>query len=99
MADKSPARSPKEIEADLEATRNRLSRTVDELAYRVSPETLKSNAKAKVDAQVHQLVGRAKGTVVDEGGDARLDNIAKGLGGVAAGALTLGVLRRIFYRG
>lgn len=98
MADKQPARSTKEIEAEIAATRSRLARTVDELAYRVSPETIKSNAKAQVNSQVNALVGQAKGTVVDPAGDPRFENIAKGLGGVAAVALTLGVLRRAFNK-
>ena len=99
MADKQPARSTKEIEADIAATRNRLSRTVDELAYRVSPDTIKANAKAKVNTQVHSLVGQAKGKVVDPAGEPRLDNIASALGVVAGAALSLGVLRRLFNKG
>ena len=98
MADKKPTRSTKEIEADIAATRSRLSRTVDELAYRVSPDTLKNNAKQQAKAQVNTLVGQAKGTVVADSGDPRFDNIAKGLGGLAAGALVLGLLRRTFNR-
>lgn len=99
MADKKPARSTKEIEADIAATRNRLSRTVDELAYRVSPETLKANAKAQVNTQINTLVGSAKGKVVDPAGEPRLENIAAGLGVLSGAALTLGVLRRIFNKG
>lgn len=99
MADKKSTRPTKEIEAEIAATRSRLARTVDELAYRVSPDTLKSKAKARVDNKINTLVGRAKGTVVDPDGDLRLEAIAKALGGVAAGALALGVLRRVFHRG
>lgn len=91
MADSQPSRSPKEIEADLAATRNRLSRSVDELAYRVSPSTLKSNAVAS-------LKGAANDAAFTPEGDLRFDRLAKVLGGVAGTALTLGVLRRAFYK-
>lgn len=92
MASTQPARSPKEIEADLAATRSRLSRTVDELAYRVSPDTLKANAVAT-------LKGKANDAAFTPEGDVRFDRAAKVLGGVAGTALTLGLLRRIFNKG
>lgn len=92
MASTQPARSPKEIEADLAATRSRLSRTVDELAYRVSPDTLKANAVAS-------LKGKANDAAFTPEGDVRFDRAAKVLGGVAGTALTLGLLRRIFNKG
>lgn len=98
MADKQETRSVKEIEADIAATRSRLGRSVDELAYRVSPATIKANAKANVESQVHGLMDQAKGTVVTRDGEPRLDNFAKVLGGVAAVSLTLGTLRRLFNR-
>ncbi|WP_131103810.1 DUF3618 domain-containing protein [Ornithinimicrobium sufpigmenti] len=99
MADTQPDRSMKEIEADIAATRNRLARTVDELAYRVSPQTLKAKAIADVQGRVQDVADRAKDKVVDPDGEPRYENIAKALGGVAATALTLGSLRRLFNRG
>lgn len=98
MADKQPARSVHEIEADIAATRSRLSRSVDELAYRVSPQTLKSKALGNIQMQVQQLTGAAQSTVVDPDGQPRYENIAKGLAGVAAVAVTLGTLRRLFNK-
>ena len=92
MASKQPARAPKEIEADLAATRSRLSRTVDELAYRVSPDTLKANALASIK-------GKANDTAFDAQGQPRYDRLAKALGGVSGAALGLGLLRRIFNKG
>ena len=47
MANKQPARSVKEIEADIAATRSRLARTVDELTYRYAGNRLQA-----VDDQV-----------------------------------------------
>lgn len=98
MADKQPARSVKEIEADLSATRSRLARSVDELAYRVSPDTIKARARNELDSRVQHFTGQAKGTVVTDSGEPRYENIAKALAGVAATALTLGTLRRLFNR-
>ncbi|AXH96035.1 DUF3618 domain-containing protein [Ornithinimicrobium avium] len=92
MAGKQPARSVTEIEADLTATRNRMSRTVDELAYRVSPDTLKANAIAS-------LKGKANDAAFDADGNPRLDRLAVVLGGVAGTAILLGLLRRAFHRG
>ncbi|RIK15755.1 MAG: DUF3618 domain-containing protein [Acidobacteria bacterium] len=92
MAAKQPARSMAEIEADLAATRNRMARTVDELAYRVSPQTLKTKALAS-------LRGKANDAAFDAEGNVRLDRLAMVLGGVAGTAIVLGLLRRAFYRG
>lgn len=98
MADKQPARSVKEIEADISATRSRLARTVDELAYRVSPQTLKANALASAQGKVQHFAQVAQDKVVDPTGEPRYENIAKALGGVAAGAIVLGTLRRLFNK-
>ncbi|GAA5168924.1 DUF3618 domain-containing protein [Ornithinimicrobium tianjinense] len=91
MASTQTARSPKEIEADLAATRNRLARTVDELAYKVSPQTLKANALAS-------LKSSANDATFDQDGNLRYDRLAKVLGGAAAGAIVLGLLRRTFNK-
>lgn len=99
MADKQPDRSAQEIEADIAASRDRLARSVDELAHRVSPQTIKANAIANVQGRVQAVVDRAQDKVVDPSGEPRYENIAKALGGVAAAALTLGTLRRLFNRG
>ncbi|MGC5583141.1 DUF3618 domain-containing protein [Ornithinimicrobium sp. W1665] len=92
MADKKSARSPKEIEADIAATRSRMSRTVDELTYRVNPQTLKANAVAS-------LKGRANDAAFQADGTPRYDRLAITLGGVSGSALLLGVLRRTFNKG
>ncbi|ANS78561.1 hypothetical protein SGUI_1165 [Serinicoccus hydrothermalis] len=91
MANKQPSRSVKEIEADISATRSRLARTVDELTYRVSPDTIKANAIAS-------LKGKVNDATMDSEGNPRYDRLATVLGGVAVVAVTLGGLRRIFNR-
>lgn len=85
-------RSVTAIEADLTATRDRLSRTVDELAFRASPAEIKRKQTEKLKGKVHE-------TVYDEDGAPRLDLLATALGVVAGVAITLGLARRIFYRG
>ncbi len=92
MAGQQSARSVPEIEADLAQARTRMARSVDELAYRVSPQTLKANAVAS-------LKGKANAAAFDEQGNVRLDRVATVLGGVAGTALVLGLLRRAFFRG
>ncbi|WP_022922783.1 DUF3618 domain-containing protein [Ornithinimicrobium pekingense] len=92
MAAQQQQRSVKEIEADLAATRTRMARSVDELAYRVSPQTIKANTIAS-------LKGKANDAAFDEQGNVRLDRVANVLGGVAGTALVLGLARRAFYRG
>lgn len=106
MADTKATRSTEEIEADLSASRDRLARAVDELAFRLSPDELKRRGmekvdaqKAQLDAQKAQLKARLKATAYDEQGDIRLDLVAQALGAVAGVALTLGLARRVFYRG
>lgn len=103
MADTQQARSPKEIEADLDATRTRLSRTVDELAYRASPQTLKAKALATIKGRADEARGtvksRANDAAFDAQGNPRYDRLATVLGGTGGASLLLGLLRRKFHRG
>ncbi len=99
MADTKEPRSTDEIEADLAASRDRLARTVDELAFRASPAEIKRRQMEKVDAKKAELLAQADQTLRDEQGDIRLDLVAYALGAVAGVTFTLGLARRIFYRG
>ena len=98
MADKQPsapakpARSTQEIEADLAATRDRLARTVDELAFRATPAEIKRR-------QVENLKTKVQHVAFDAHGNPRLDRIAVALGSVAGLALVLGLARRAFHKG
>ncbi|MFC5040702.1 hypothetical protein [Ornithinimicrobium kibberense] len=69
-----------------------MSRTVDELTYRINPQTLKTNAVASLKGKANDAAFQADGTP-------RYDRLAMGLGGVSGAALLLGVLRRTFHRG
>jgi hypothetical protein len=98
MADKQPsdtaqkARSTKEIEADLAATRERLARTVDELAFRASPDEIKRR-------QVELLKEKARLLLVNEHGRFRMDRLAATLGVVAGVAVLFGLGRRTLHKG
>lgn len=72
------------IESDLEATRQRLASTIDQLAYRTSPKTI---AKREVN--------QVKGFFVAADGSPRTDNILKVVGGIAGAVIVLGIVRKI----
>ncbi|MFL6224036.1 MAG: DUF3618 domain-containing protein, partial [Actinomycetes bacterium] len=62
---------PETLESDIEATRERLAATIDQLAYRASPKTI-----------VRREVNGFKAHFVDAQGNPRTDNILKVAGGV-----------------
>lgn len=70
-----PERTPAEIEADIERTRERLAVTVDEIAERVKPANLARRALSSLKAQV-----------VDADGTVRTQRVA-----ILAGVLAAGV--------
>lgn len=92
MAEDTSHRSVAEIEADLDATRERLARSVEELAHRVSPAELKRRQSEAVREKVNE-------TFYTPAGDLRYEVVATILGGVAAVTLLLGGARRLFYKG
>ncbi|NHC12831.1 DUF3618 domain-containing protein [Motilibacter sp. E257] len=75
------ARSPAQIERDIEVTRQRLAGTIDEISDRVKPANLVADAKAKAKAQF-----------VNPDGSPRTDRIAV-VGGVVVAVVALVVLR------
>ncbi len=77
-----PARTPAEIEAEIEATRARLAGTVDAIAYRVKPANV---ARRGVES--------ARAQVVDERGNVRADRVAV-LAAAVAGVVGLVLWRR-----
>ncbi|SNC71941.1 Protein of unknown function [Kytococcus aerolatus] len=85
-------RSVEQITRDLDSARVRLAGDVDELVYRAHPKEL--TKRAKEDAQV-----KFTETMYDHEGELKGDLIAKGLGGAGAALFTLGLLRRLFYKG
>jgi Protein of unknown function (DUF3618) len=78
------ARSPEEIQSDIDAAQKRLADQVDELSDRLQPQALASDALDGV-----------KKVFVEEDGSPKVKPIA-----IAAGTVTaLLVLRKIFHRG
>lgn len=73
------------LESEIEATRERLASTIDQLFYRSHPKTIASRQVAAV-----------KGHFVDvETGQPRTDNILKAVGGVVGVIVVFGLIRKI----
>ena len=85
MADK-PAdpRAVASIESDMEATRDRLAATIDELAYWVNPKTI-----------VRRQIASVKAHFVDEQGQPRTENILKTAGVVVGVIAVFVVIRKV----
>ena len=75
---------PETLESDIEATRERLAATIDQLAYRASPKTI-----------VRREINGIKAHFVDAQGNPRTDNILKVAGGVVGFAVLVVVLRKV----
>lgn len=82
--DGSPDRSLSATEADIEATRERLAQTIDELLERTSPRNV-----------VRRQVAEVKAFFVDPQGNPRTDNILKVAAGVAGFVGVVVVIRRV----
>ena len=86
MSDTTPKdRGPDALERDIEAARERLAGTIDQLAYRSSPKTI-----------VRREVASVKSHFVDPAtGRPRTDNILKVVGGVVGFAVFVVVVRKV----
>jgi hypothetical protein len=73
------------LEAEMEATRERLAGTIDQLVHRASPKTI-----------ARREITSVKGYFVDlQTGQPRTTNILKVAGGVLGVAVLLAVVRRV----
>ncbi len=73
------------LEAEIEATRERLVETIDQLVHRTSPKTIANRQTTSIKAHF-----------VDPGtGQPRTDNILKVVGGVVGFIVVLRVIRKI----
>jgi hypothetical protein len=77
-------RGPNSIEGDMEATRERLAETIDQLIYRASPKTI-----------ARREIATLKAHFVDAQGEPRTDNILKVAGAVAGFIVFVVVTRRV----
>ena len=75
---------PETLESDIEATRERLAATIDQLAYRASPKTI-----------VKREINSIKAHFVDPQGNPRTDNILKVAGGVVGFVAFVVVMRKV----
>lgn len=80
------ARSPRQIEVDIEATRTRLASTIDELAYRTKPAVV-------VQRQKDVVVAKLQETFLTPNGDLRMDRVAAVVAVVAV-LVSIGIKRR-----
>jgi hypothetical protein len=73
------------LELEMEATRERLASTIDQLVYRASPKTI-----------ARREITSIKGYFVDlESGQPRTDNILKVAGGVLGVVVLFAVVRKV----
>lgn len=84
MAADTRQRTPEGIEKDLEATREQLAGTIDQLLYRASPKTI-----------VKREIASVRAFFVDAQGNPRTDNILKVAGGVAGFVAFVVVIRKV----
>jgi uncharacterized protein DUF3618 len=77
-------RPPASIEEDMEATRQRLAGTIDQLVHRASPKTIAKREVAGVRAHF-----------VDVQGNPRTDNILKVAGAVVGFVVFVVVIRKV----
>lgn len=78
------SRQPDTIENEIEATRDRLADTIDQLVFRTNPKNIARREIAKV-----------KAFFVDTAGNPRTDNIIKVVGGVAGAVAVIVVVRKV----
>jgi hypothetical protein len=81
---KAESRGLDTIEGEIEATRERLADTIDQLVYRASPKTI-----------VRREIESLKSHFVDGGGNPRTDNILKTVGIVVGFATVIVVVRKL----
>lgn len=75
------------LETEIEATRERLADTIDQLVYRASPKTI-----------IGRQVETTRAHFVDTStGAPRTDNILKVVGGVVAVVVVFAVIRKIVH--
>ncbi|HET9858523.1 MAG TPA: DUF3618 domain-containing protein [Nocardioidaceae bacterium] len=77
-------RAPDTIETEIEATRQRLAVTIDQLVYRASPKTI---ARREIES--------LKSHFVDPGGNPRTDNILKTVGVVVGFVAVIVTVRKL----
>ena len=94
-----PTRTPSQIEADLGATRDRLTASVEALIDQVHPNRIKQRQIANVKRFANAELENAKSKVFNARGDLRTDRVAVLAAAVAGVVGFLLILRAIVRRG
>jgi hypothetical protein len=96
-----PSDDPAAIEAEIEATRARLSGTVDELAVRIHPKTIVERTRDDVKLRIQLATDEAKVQLHDaiytDDGKPRTERLAA-VGAALAALIGLVVFRRVRRR-
>lgn len=87
----SDARTPDQIESDMNAIRNRLTGSIEGLIDQVHPNRIKQRAVLGTKTLVSDEVANLKAQVIDPQGDLRTTRVAI-LGGAVAGLIALVVV-------
>lgn len=99
MSDQSSFRSRAQIEADLAATRARLSGSLEDLIGQVHPKAVKQRQVANVKSLVSGEVNNAKAAFKTPEGAWRVDRLAMIAGSVVGAVVVVVVLRALVQRG
>lgn len=102
MADSSPARRERDedqVEADLAATRDRLTSAVSALVDRVHPQRIKQREVAGAKRLAHVEIENLRLLVFNAAGDLRTERLTRAGAGAAGFLGLLLVLRRLVGRG
>lgn len=87
----SDARTPDQIEADMNAIRNRLTGSIEGLIDQVHPNRIKQRAVRRTKTLASDEMANLKAQVIDPQGNVRTTRVAI-LGGALAGVITLVVV-------
>jgi hypothetical protein len=99
VANNSSSRTKSQIEADIGATRDRLTSSVEGLIDQVHPNRIKQREIAQVKSLINGELENAKSLVFNARGDLRKERLAI-VGGAVAGAIGfLVIIRAIVRRG
>jgi hypothetical protein len=99
VANNSDSRTRSQIEADLGATRDRLTASVEALIDQVHPNRIKQRQIAGVKRFVNIELESAKSLVFNARGDLRKDRLALVAGAVAGFVSFLVIVRAVVRRG
>jgi hypothetical protein len=99
VANNSSSRTKSQIEADIGATRDRLTSSVEGLIDQIHPNRIKQREIAQVKTLINGELENAKSLVFNARGDLRKERLAIVAGAVAGAIGFLVIIRAIVRRG